>query len=123
MNYSIENCDKYIEVKQTGAGDIRVYVECIDAVLEYKTWTPGTPVLVDQTKLDASLLTVNDVQKIAALCGTHRKEAGSSKLAMLVARDLEFGMNRMWSVFVEDEWDVDVEVFKSKEQAVAWLTA
>jgi len=123
MEYTIESRDSYLEVKQSGLCELRVYGECLAAVLEHESWTPGTPTLVDQTELDAGTLTINEVRALATQCGARREEAGSSRLAILVARDLEFGMNRMWGVFVEDQWDVVLGVFRSKEEAVAWLTA
>lgn len=66
---------------------------------------------------------VNEVKELALMCGEVRVEAGSSKLAVLVNRDLEYGMTRMWSVFVEDKWDVEIEVFRTESEAITWLMA
>jgi len=49
-------------------------------------------------------------------------ERDREKCAILVARDLEYGMVRMWGVFVEGKWDVTVNLFKSRDEAIVWLT-
>jgi len=123
MEYTIDFQGSYLSVKLFGVAELRAYSECIKLILDHEYWTAGTSVLLDQTELDTGSLTVEEVRAIAHLCGARRAETGAGSLAMLVDRDLEYGMNRMWSVFVEDQWDVGVGVFRSRDKAVAWLTA
>ncbi len=123
MEYSIEIHDGYLEVIMSGPADIQSYFEVLNNIIEHKSWTQGTPVLLNQTELDAGPLAVRDLRAIADGCGAKRETVGVGNLAILVARNLEYGMNRMWKVFVDDQWDVVIKQFRSKEEAVAWLIA
>ena len=40
---------------------------------------------------------------------------------MYVSGDLEYGLNRMWHVFIEGDWEVESNVFRSREEAMPWL--
>jgi len=50
-----------------------------------------------------------------------KDQLGKTKLALLVARDLEFGLAKMWQVFVDEKWDVISRVFRSRDEAITWL--
>lgn len=90
-----------------------------DALAADAAWQPGQPLLVDKTQYDTSGLTVADVYDIARV-GTDRADVvGSSRIAIVVARDLEFGMNRMFMAFVK--WAARTDVFRDRAQAEAWL--
>ncbi len=121
MEYSIIKHSNYFEIKLSKQADLRVYAEYINATLSHPDWTPGTPVLLDQTGLDTSLLRIGEVNAIADQCTALKAEIGAAKVALLVSRDMEYGMNRMWAVFIEDRWDALVGLFRSREEAVAWL--
>lgn len=79
------------------------------------------PYLFDHSDLDSGPLTVNDVRSIADACLDFREQFGFSRLALLLRRDLEFGLARMWGVFMEGRWDATVGIFRSRDDAVAWL--
>ena len=40
--------------------------------------------------------------RIAVFCTEQSSEFGTTKMAMYVSRELEYGLNRMWHVFIED---------------------
>ena len=95
MEFSIETRDDYLEARLSWPADLRIYRKFLNTILDHPAWTPEMPVLQDQTELDTGVLTVNDVRTIADLCVARKTEAGPAKPALLVARDLEYGMNRM----------------------------
>jgi hypothetical protein len=91
-------------------------------MLDHAEWQPGTAWIHDHADLDAGMLTVTEVKMIADLCAERSAQMGAGKCAIVVGRDLEFGLSRMWAVFVEDRWDVDARVFRSLDEAIAWLS-
>jgi hypothetical protein len=52
--------------------------------------------------------------------GTDAKEA-SGRVAVVVHRDVDFGMARMYSAYV-DEFSAEVRVYRDFDEAVRWLT-
>ncbi len=90
-------------------------------MLNHKNWKPGTPVLIDETNFHSENLSIEEIKDIANQCVRLRNKFGPSKCAIFVSRDLEFGINRMWEVFVEKEWDVVLDFFRSRDDAIEWL--
>ena len=123
MKFSITPRDGYLEVKFTGRPTPDGFARYCDALVHHKDWKPGSLVLTDDTDLDASSITVGEVRAIAEVLGRYRKEHGKARTAIVAPRDLVYGMIRMWGVFIEGKWDVETMVFRSRDEALAWLLA
>ncbi len=122
MEFSLRYSGGLFEIKISGSAKPKIYSDSLDALFINDLWKPGTPLLVDETEMDAGLLTVKDVRTIAEIFIKRRTEFGPARFAIFVSRDLEYGMNRMWMVFVEEKWETAVDVFRSRDEAIAWLT-
>jgi hypothetical protein len=121
MEYEIFSHDGFVEVVTHGDADAATFRQFLDEMFGQEDWEPGTPVLHDHSDLNAAPLTVNDVSAIAHFCADSRADFGTSHLAVVVARDLEFGLARMWEAFVDGKWDVTAQVFRTRDDAVSWL--
>ena len=121
MEYKILQHEAFVEVLTVGDADISVFQEFMQEVLSLDKWKPGTPLLTNHTKLNGGPFTIDEVNELASLAATFRAELGRSRMASLVGRDLEFGLARMWEVFVEDKWDGETHVFRERAEAVDWL--
>lgn len=121
MDFDLTYHDSYFEVRTFGDADRVTFEQFLDAMLKHTAWKPGTPSLHDHTRLNAAALTVEDIRAIAQFCADRRHLLGFARFAVVVDRDLEFGLARMWGVFVEDRWDVQGGIFRQREEAMAWL--
>ncbi len=122
MHYTLEFKQGIFEVKTSGDADVIMFKEFIHEIVNHEKWLPGNPILVDHTDMNAGPLESNDLKKIADYCKKYSKSLGPAKCAILAARDLEFGIGRMWQVFVEiNVWDVTQQIFKTREKALEWL--
>jgi hypothetical protein len=111
----------YFEGKLYGDASVGGFVTFFELLLSHKNWKQGTAFLGDITGLDSNDLTMGDVQEIANLTATHRDQLGNSRYAVLVSRDLEYGMVRVWMAFTESATDMTTGVFRSKKEALSWL--
>ena len=109
------------EIKTSGDAEVDKFRDILESLVTHESWKPGTPFLVDHSHLDAAPLTTDDMIKIVGFNRQFRAELGKAKCAHVLARDLEFGLGRMWEAFVENEWDVSERLFKSRDDAIAWL--
>lgn len=122
MHYTLELNQGIFEVKTGGDAEVVKFKEFIHEIVNHDKWVPGSPILVDHTDMNAGPLELRDLKKIADYCKKYSRSLGFSKCAILTPRDLEFGVGRMWQVFVEiSVWDVTQQIFKAREKALEWL--
>ena len=122
MEFIAQCHDGFFEVKTFGDAEVEKFREVLESLVTHEKWKPGTPFLINHTDLNSAPLTSDDMMKIAGINAQYSAKIGKSKCAHLLARDLEFGMARMWEVFVQDKWDVSACSFRSRDDAIAWLT-
>ncbi len=121
IDVSVKYCEFFLDVKISGTISPNLKTNLFESILSHEDWSPGTPLLVDESDVFAEEMTETDVQKIAYQCIKHKEKFGDSIIAIIVSRDLEFGLNRMWDVLVEKKWDVIYEFFRSRDEAIEWL--
>ncbi len=122
VEFIVQYHDGFFEVETFGDAEVEKFRDVLEALVTHEKWKPGTPFLINHAHLNSAPLTTDDMRKIARLNEQYRAELGKSKCAHFLARDLEFGMARMWEAFVENEWDVSEKLFKSRDDAIAWLS-
>jgi hypothetical protein len=123
MKYEVLYHDGFFEVKTSGNAECEGFREFVDLLLSHEKWKPGTAFLLNHSELNAGPLTVDDVHYIAEVRVRPRAQFGQAKCAVLVSRDLEYGLTRMWEVFIDGKWDAIVEIFRSRDEAISWLGA
>lgn len=122
MDFEILYHDGIFEIKTSGDAEAEKFRNLMEALVTHEKWIPGSPFLVNHARLDAASLTDEDIKNIAKLSNIYRDQIGKSKCAHLLSRDLEYGLARMWQVYVEKEWDATEQLFKSRDEAIAWLS-
>ena len=122
MNFNFSNSDNFVEVTDAGRPETRDYHRFFDLLRSFAGWVPGRNLLIDDTKLDASCMTGQDIRD--AIFVTEQRSAvfGESKVAIYTPNDLEFGFNRMWQSWVDEIIDADTRVCRSRDDALGWLT-
>lgn len=121
MDFSLQVADGFFEIKTYGDAEVEKFLDFIQALVAHEKWRPGSSVLIDHSALNAGPLTVDDISAIAYICGDYRDQIGDSKMVILVGRDLEYGLARMWSVYVNGKWDVTATILRSRDEALSWL--
>ena len=122
MQFNVRYHDGIFEVTTSGDANLQGFDDYVKVIFEHEEWKPGGLILCDHTELNAGPLTVADVQGIAILGRKYKDQFGSAKLATFVSRDLEYGLARMWEVYVESEgWHASEKLFRERDEALAWL--
>ncbi len=121
MKYELNYREGFFELTTDGDADPEGIKEFLDPLLAHEKWKTGTPFLVDHSELNLGHLTVNEVRNIADVTVRPRAELGQARCATVAPRDEQYGLVRMWEVFVEGRWDVIHRVFRSRDEAVSWL--
>lgn len=121
MEYKVEFVDGYFDVKLIGKSSVEESAAYLDYLIAHTQWKPGSLVLSDETNIEIGHLTTNDLKKIATVCKERRTSIGTARFAAVVPKDLLFGMNRMFQVYVEPNWDATIFAFRSRDEALKWL--
>ena len=122
FDFSVECVDGIFICTTTGKAGEGDAVRVISAMLAHPEWKPGTPRCYDMTGLDAGSLTIKEMRRIASFAAINKKELGSGKIAMVTSRDLEYGFSRMLSVLVSPFGPTELEVFRTRDEALTWLS-
>ena len=122
MNFNLDYKNGIFEIKTFGTGDIKGIQSFIISLLEHDKWSPGSKIIVDYTECNLGNLTVDNIYQITQINHEVSTLLGDSKCAHIVSRDIEYGMVRMWEALVEDKWSVTEHVFRTREEALSWIT-
>jgi len=80
-------------------------------------------ILVDHSEVDASLITMSDVERLSQIAALSKDILTKRKCALIAANDLEFGLVRAWEIFIDmkNMKDFSTRAFRSKVPALEWI--
>ena len=70
---------------------------------------------------DLSSVSAEEVRSFAEFVGRHRGKGGRGKTALVVSRDLEYGMSRMYQVLMKIQASADITIFQDINEAKEWM--
>ena len=123
MEYKIEPYEKYILVSTSGIATVEKIDEALDAIFLHENWKPGFAYIFDHSLLLTENITFDDVKKIAEIARERRSKYNVLRSAIVATPDVQYGLSRMWSVYVGDEANVATNIFRNMEDAIAWVSA
>ncbi len=121
MKFRVEYRNGYFVGETFGEAVAERFGDLLDAMLAHPEWRPGMSWVHDHSQLSADPLTVEGIRAIAQICSDRKDQLGGGRCAIVVSEDLEFGLARMWSVYVDGSWNVEASVFRNVAEALEWL--
>lgn len=88
--------------------------------LEHAVSIKNPSVIWDLRDSDASEIYEKDIEEIANYILSLSKKRAGYKAGLVVSRDLEYGLARMYGAYVKDG-PADIQVFRNFEQAMDWV--
>jgi hypothetical protein len=110
--------------RMSGPASAEGYEQLLRARTSSPEFGPGTKVLMDVTDLDVSGVTAAEMEEIADLRARFTGQS-EARAALVVGRDspLRYGLGRMFQGFLTARREIDVRVFETFDEAMAWLKA
>ena len=121
MQYHISHNGKYFDVSAHGKGHLKDFIDYSLSIFAHPKWQPGSDVCVDFTKADLADITIGEIIELSKELINAKEHWGACRLSHFVNRDEEFGMVRMFMQWVDGKWEGEMRVYRSEEQARAWL--
>ena len=116
LSYRIE--DGIVYTKVAGAFSAQEQIELTRSWLADRDLQ--SPYLICRDGSDAAPTTADAIRALLSFLSTVSIPV-CSKLALVVRDDVNFGMSRMYQTLADGVENLTIEIFRSSEEAVAWL--
>ena len=120
MHLKYNKDKKFCTIKLNGLLTRDAILHAFDASVSHINHKPGMGRLWDFTEADLSLLNSNTIHAMAQYSLKFPKGINDVKVAFAVARDLEYGLSKIFQAF-SSQANTKIEVFRSLQEAEAWL--
>ena len=112
-----------IEVSTHGAADLATLIEMLHRIADLCLQERSANVLLDHSELDATHLTMENVERLSLDTVSLKDIFKMRKCANVVAKDYQFGLVRAWEIMLDIKGFTDVEttIFKNREEAIEWI--
>ena len=105
----------------TGELTAQDLIETIESAFNRDDFEPGSDALWDFRGATGRDLTAKEVRSIVDAVKSRRAKDTRTRVAVVVARDLDFGLARMYQQMLEASTMVRVTVFRDRDEAEEWL--
>jgi hypothetical protein len=117
----VDKKDAVMIHKVTGEITFEEIKSSYKAVLSHPDFQENIRVIWDLRDADASEIDRQDVIRLARYFETQLKNRAEFKVAVIVSRDVEFGLSRMYQVAAAD-LPAKIGIFINLEDAKKWVT-
>lgn len=125
MRYSLELdvARRCFTVITQGEGNAEGLMASMEAVAHHPQWRVGYSVLVDHRKLCLAELSNSGIENISHGFIELRKAFGDGRCAIVLAKDVDFGLARAWEMITADEVAMAIHIFRDIDKARCWIEA
>lgn len=108
-------------VETEGDGTVQGIIAFLDDIISHPSWRPGRFVLLDHRRLTLDKISHQGVEQVSDYFASISDDLGNGKIALVMNRDVDFGITRAWENMTMDRTSMRTHVCRSLEQARAWL--
>ena len=108
-------------VTTQGEADLQGLLAFLDDIVAHPQWKPGKQILLDHSNLGLGNIAQDDISRVSQHFIKISKKLGSGRIALVMDRELDYGIARAWELMTADDVDISIFVFRSVEDARKWL--
>ena len=105
-----------------GEGNVEGIIAFLDAIVAHPQWRPGLNILLDHRRLDIARITVEVIDRVSGYFQEIAPELGDGRIALVMHKDIDFGIARAWELVTRPYVDMAIGVFRQVDEACRWLT-
>lgn len=104
-------------------GDATVEGICafLDDIVAHPAWRPGMSILLDHRRLSLHNISAKEVEQVSDYFTGISDSLGNGKIALVMNRDVDFGVARAWENMTIDRTSMRPYVFRTLEECQAWV--
>lgn len=107
----------------SGEASAKDYEALLRALTSSPEFGPNVKVLMDFTALDASSVTAIDMEEIAILRARFTGKSNFRSAMVVGPGTLKYGLGRMFQSYATAQTGIEVSVFQTFDEGMAWLQA
>lgn len=111
----------FFSITTQGDGDVEGIISFLKAIISHPQWSPGNLILLDHRALKIDTITASGIEGVSAYFKSISDKLGNGKIALVMKRDIDFGIARAWENITEYDVDIKLNVFRELEKAISWL--
>ena len=115
-----ENCRIFTVITE-GDGDVEGIIAFLKDIIDHPQWVRGNYILLDHRALKINSITVSGREAVSEYFKSISYRLGNGKIALVMKRDVDYGIARAWEIITQDDVDIEVNVFLEYEKALDWL--
>ena len=93
----------------------------LQQVFSNPDWRKGESILYDNRRENPMQIKADGVKKIADIFIHFKDQLEGSKIALVMPKDIAFGLGRMWESHVSVAESIKTNIFRSIDKAVIWV--
>ncbi|MDA3797970.1 MAG: hypothetical protein PF692_02705 [Kiritimatiellae bacterium] len=111
----------FFTIVTEGDGDFDGIISFLKDLVSHPQWKPGNKILLDHRALKLDNIKTSGVVAVSEYFKSISAELGKGKIALIMRRDVDFGIARAWEMITEYYVDINIYVFHEFDEAIAWL--
>lgn len=109
-------------IQTEGDGDVEGIIAFLKDIISHPQWKPGNNILLDHRALSINAISVSGINEVSAYFKSIADKLGNGKIALVMSREVDFGIARAWENITTDDVDIKIYVFRELEKAISWLS-
>ncbi len=105
----------------TGTINVDELIKHLQTLYQSPNFDSAMNALWDIREANSSLVTKEDVTVLIDFLVKQWGHNAKNKMALVAARDLEYGMSRMYQIMLEGQTTSKVAIFKNMQEAEDWI--
>lgn len=122
MKHTLEvNENGLFTIITEGDGNVGGIIAFLKDIISHPQWKPGNYILLDHRALKIDAITISGIEDVSSYFKSIADKLGNGKIALVMKRDIDFGIARAWENITAYDVDIEVYVFRELEKAINWL--
>ncbi len=108
-------------IRTAGDGDIKGIIAFLKDIISHPEWEPGKKILLDHRALKIDKISVSGIEEVSDFFKSIAPKLGNGKIALVMKRDIDFGIARAWEMITATDVDISIYVFRQIDKATDWI--
>lgn len=124
MDYTVQRDNNlpYQTIKITGELKFEYFDKFYTDLIKNENWEKDKHVLWDLRQCNFDSLNSFNLESISYMISRHEPERGKGKSAIVVTRNVDYGIARMFELINENRFKFNFMIFKAMDEAIQWLS-